>query len=81
MNLPGEAKGFIDAAVDALSEEGGVIHYYEFTSRQGQMEDLVNTFRSAVEFQGRKVREFKFCRSIREVAPNRVQIAIDAHVA
>ena len=80
MNLPGEAKGFIEAAVDALSEEGGVIHYYRFTSRQRQMEDLVNTFRSAVEFQRRKVREFEFCRPIREVAPNRVQIAIDAVV-
>ena len=57
MNLLGEAKGFIDAAVDALSEEGGVIHYYEFTSRQGQTEDLVNTFRSAVESQGPPLNE------------------------
>jgi tRNA (guanine37-N1)-methyltransferase len=81
MNLPGEAKGFIDAAVDALREEGGVIHYYEFTSRQGQMEDLVNTFRSAVESQRRKVQELKFCKPIREIAPNRVQVALDAIVA
>ena len=80
MNLPAEAWKFVDVAVDALSEQGGVLHYYTFASRMNRIEDLMNTFRSAVESQGRKVREFEFCRPIREVAPNRVQIAIDAQV-
>jgi tRNA (guanine37-N1)-methyltransferase len=80
MNLPGEATGFVDVAVEALGEQGGVVHYYTFASRNVPTESIKEMFRSAVAAKGRKVREYSFCQAIREVSPNRVQVALDAYV-
>ena len=80
MNLPTEALGFIDAAVAALGPNGGTIHYYTFASRDDEIVALKDVFQKAVKSCGRVVREFSFCKPIKEVAPNRVQVAADAVV-
>jgi tRNA (guanine37-N1)-methyltransferase len=80
MNLPSEARNYLDAATQILKDEGGTIHYYTFT-RRGESTDIIeNLFQSAIENQNRKVESFRFCRVIKEIAPNRVQVAIDALV-
>ena len=80
MNLPSEAKNFIDVALQVLKDEGGIIHYYTFVSRDESITTIKDSFRSAIENQGRRVQSFAFARAIKEVAPNRVQVAIDAFV-
>jgi tRNA G37 N-methylase Trm5 len=81
MNLPTEAESYISVALDALRREGGVIHYYTFTSRTEETATLRDNCREAVKSQGRVVREFSFCKPIREISPNRVQVALDVVVA
>ncbi len=80
MNLPSEAKNYLPAAAQILKAEGGVIHFYAFASREENLETIRNLFQSAVEAQNRKVESFRFCKAIKEVAPGRVQVAIDSLV-
>lgn len=80
MNLPSESSDFLNAAVQALKEEGGIIHYYTFSSRSDDTDQIRDTVRSFIERQGRTVHSFPFSNIIKEVAPNRVQVAIDVLV-
>jgi tRNA (guanine37-N1)-methyltransferase len=80
MNLPSEAEDYLPAAAQILKAEGGVIHFYAFASREESLETIRSLFQSAVEHQNRKVESFQFCKAIREVAPGRVQVAIDSLV-
>ena len=80
MNLPSAAIGFLDAAVELLRPEGGLIHYYAFAAREDGLSIVRNAFRLAIERTGKKVQSFMYERAIKEVAPNRVQVALDALV-
>jgi tRNA G37 N-methylase Trm5 len=60
-----------------LVEDGGVIHYYKFASRSENIQDIRRGVKSIIESQGRLVNSFQFSDIIKEVAPNRVQVAID----
>jgi len=77
MNLPSESNKFLYAAVQALKEEGGIIHYYTFASRSDDLDQIRDSVRSEIERHGRKVDSFAFSDVIKEVAPNRVQIGLD----
>ena len=77
MNLPSESNKFLSAAVQALKEEGGIIHYYTFASRSDDLDQIRKLVRSAIEHYGCKVDSFAFSDIIKEVAPNRVQIGMD----
>jgi tRNA (guanine37-N1)-methyltransferase len=78
MNLPSEAMNYLPAASQILRDEGGIIHFYSFSSREEKIDKVLNSFRSKVEAQNRRVESVRFCKVIKEVAPNRVQVAIDA---
>jgi tRNA G37 N-methylase Trm5 len=80
MNLPSESNRFLEAAVKALKEEWGVIHYYTFASRSDSVDEIKKAVDSAIESQGRIVHSFTFSDIIKEVAPDRVQIALDVLV-
>lgn len=80
MNLPSEASSYLSAASLILKGEGGMIHFYAFAGRDENLETMVKSFRLTVESQGRKLESVRFCKVIKEVAPNRVQVAIDAFV-
>jgi tRNA (guanine37-N1)-methyltransferase len=80
MNLPSESTKFLDAAVQALGEDGGVIHYYAFASRSENLDEIGKAVRSAIDRQGRTFLSFPFSDTIKDVAPNRVQVAVDALV-
>jgi tRNA (guanine37-N1)-methyltransferase len=77
MNLPSESNKFLYAAVQALKEEGGTIHYYTFASRSDDLDQIRESVRSAIERSGSTVDSFEFAETIKEVAPNRVQIGMD----
>jgi tRNA (guanine37-N1)-methyltransferase len=81
MNLPSEASNYIPAATQILKGEGGMIHFYAFAGREENIETIVNSFQSTIVAQNRKLRSVPFCKVIKEVAPNRVQVAIDALVS
>ncbi len=46
MNLPSESNRFLSAAVQALREEGGIIHYYTFASRGDSLDQVRGSVRS-----------------------------------
>lgn len=80
MNLPAESINFMDVALEALQDRGGLIHYYAFASRNEAIESMVDSVREEVERNGKKVRSLRFASVLKEVAPNRVQIALDLFV-
>ncbi len=80
MNLPENAIKFVAAACDSLKPQGGIIHFYSFTTASVSSEDVQNMFAEAVENNGRDVTEFLFCRAVRETAPNENQLVLDVRV-
>jgi len=80
MNLPSEAIKFIDAAAQAVRPDGGIIHFYTFASRSVALGTIKESVASDLEQCGRRVVSIPFCRPIREIAPNRVHVAIDIEV-
>ena len=80
MNLPSDSQAFLGAAAKLLRKNGGVVHYYRFASRGEELENISETFQSGIESFGRKVISLSFLRAIREVGPNRIQVAIDARI-
>lgn len=81
MNLPSDSSRFLAPAVQALKREGGIIHYYAFVSRDSSLEQIKKEVQSAIHAQGRTLRSFTFSEIIKEVAPSRVQIALDVLVS
>ncbi len=80
MNLPADSQAFLGAASKLLKREGGIVHFYCFASRDEELQYLSDTFRSGIESFGRRVVSLSFLRRIKEVGPNRVQVAIDARI-
>ncbi|MGA2625710.1 MAG: class I SAM-dependent methyltransferase family protein [Candidatus Bathyarchaeia archaeon] len=80
MNLPSEAGNYIDAALRTLKTEGGIVHFYQFTQRDTIVDSVKDSFKSSVVGMNREVKSFNFCKAIREIAPGKVQVAIDAAV-
>ena len=80
MNLPSEAGIYIDAALRTLKTEGGIVHFYQFTQRDTIVDSVKDSFRSSVVGMNREVKSLNFCKAIREIAPGKVQVAIDATV-
>jgi tRNA (guanine37-N1)-methyltransferase len=78
MNLPSEAVNYLPAASQIIKDEGGMVHFYAFAQREESIDSVLSSFRSNVEAQNRRIKSVRFCKVIKEVAPNRVQVAIDA---
>ena len=81
MNLPSDSQAFLGAATKLVKRTGGVVHFYRFASRGEELENISDAFRSGIEGFGRRVVSLSFLRVIKEVGPNRVQVAIDARIA
>ncbi|MEM0049513.1 MAG: class I SAM-dependent methyltransferase family protein [Candidatus Bathyarchaeia archaeon] len=80
MNLPEKAALFIEAACIALKPSGGVIHYYQFSEAPYAIERVRESLISGVRSAGRSIEAILAERIVKEVAPYRWQIAIDAKV-
>jgi tRNA (guanine37-N1)-methyltransferase len=80
MNLPGKAVEFIDDACYGLRETGGVIHFYSFENAQNPERAASAKLQKAVEAYGRKVKSILSTRVVKEVAPYKFQVGVDALV-
>jgi len=78
MNLPSEAVNYLPAASQILKDEGGMVHFYSFAQREENINSVISSFRLNVEAQNRRIKSVRFCKTIKEVAPKRVEVAIDA---
>jgi tRNA (guanine37-N1)-methyltransferase len=76
MNLPSKAESYLPVAVNLLGSEG-TIHYYTFASRNESVDDIRMKVQDVIQSAGRTVRSFSFADVIREIAPGRVQVAMD----
>jgi tRNA (guanine37-N1)-methyltransferase len=80
MNLPEKALEYVDVACAALKAEGGIMHYYEFTSAPEPLETAKNRLIEAVKHTKRSVEKILLARTVRLVAPYTWQVVVDAEI-
>jgi tRNA (guanine37-N1)-methyltransferase len=78
MNLPESAIEYVDVACEALRSEGGIMHYYEFAEGLNAVEAVKRRLTEAVNRTGRNISGFLSARIVREVAPFKWQVVVDA---
>jgi len=81
MNLPETAVEYVDVACEALKPEGGTMHYYEFVEGLSAMEVAKKHLTEAINRTGCSIRGFSSARIVREVAPFKWQVALDAIIS
>ena len=80
MNLPEKALEYVDAACLALKQSEGIIHYYRFAEGSCAIEKIRNELMQTVKRAGRRVEAIIAERIVKEVAPFRWQVVIDAKI-
>jgi tRNA (guanine37-N1)-methyltransferase len=80
MNLPERAIGYIDVACEAIKLEGGIMHYYEFTSAPNSLETAKVRLIEAIKRTNRKVKDVLLARTVRATAPFTWQVVVDAEI-
>lgn len=80
MNLPEKSVEYVDAACAAIKKSGGIIHYYRFAEGPHAVGNVRTELIRAIEGSGRNVEALPSERIIKEVAPFKWQIVIDAKI-
>jgi len=80
MNLPEKAIEYVDVACEALRPEGGVMHFYEFSTEPNPLETVKTRLAEAVKRAGCEASRFLSARVVRETAPYTYQVVVDAQV-
>jgi len=80
MNLPEKALEYVDVACEAVKAEGGIMHYYAFTSAPEPLETVKNRLIEAVKQTGRGVEKVLLAKTVRLTAPYTWQVVIDAEI-
>lgn len=80
MNLPETAVEYVDVACESLKPQGGILHYYEFTKGPDALSSAKKHLSGALSGAGRSVLKFLAAKIVREVAPFKWQIVLDAIV-
>lgn len=80
MNLPEKAMEYVDAACQAIRPEGGIVHYYGFTSETDAVRVAEKRLQKAVKQTGRKIDEILGSRIVRGTAPFTWQVVVDAEI-
>ena len=80
MNLPEKAYQYLDAACEAIKPEGGVIHYYSFADEPDPIEKAEKELRRGLTEAGCRLDHVVSARRVREVAPGKWQVVIDAKI-
>ena len=80
MNLPERAEEYVDIACEVLKPEGGIIHYYEFSEGANATDAAKKHLTEAVSKTGRNISGFLSARTVREVAPFKWQVVVDATI-
>ena len=79
MDLPERSLEYVDAALKAL-RGGGVLHVYLFEEKPSPKERAVSNVRKRIEEYGWSVREVMRVELVKQVAPRRWQVVVDAYV-
>jgi len=80
MNLPEKAIEYVVVACQALRAEGGVMHYYEFSSEPNPMEAVKVRLAEAVKKADWAISKVLSARVVRETAPFTYQVVVDAQI-
>jgi len=80
MNLPEKAIEYVNVACEAIKPEGGIIHYYQFTSAPEPLEIAEIRLREAVTQTNRELKEILYSRIVRGTAPFTWQVVVDARI-
>jgi len=80
MNLPEKALEYVEAACEAIRPKGGVLHFYSFEGGLNPVENAEERLRRAVTEAGRRLSNVLSARRVREVAPGRWQVVVDAAI-
>jgi len=80
MNLPERAIEYVGMACEAIKPEGGIIHYYEFTSAPNPLETAKVRLIEAMKRTNREVKEVLLARIVRATAPFTWQVVVDAEI-
>jgi tRNA (guanine37-N1)-methyltransferase len=80
MNHPSASRHFVGAACDALSPSGGIIHYYTFSEGQDPEVGAKRELEYSLKPIGYKIREVRTVHRVREVAPMKWQVVVDAEI-
>jgi len=81
MNHPSAAHEFIDVACNALRKDGGIIHYYTFAQGSDCEAKAVLELEEGLAKINWRAKWLAQARRVREVAPMKWQVAVDAPVA
>jgi tRNA (guanine37-N1)-methyltransferase len=80
MNLPERAIEYVDVACKAIKSEGGIMHYYEFTSATNPMETAKVRLIEAMKRTNRDIKKVLLTRIVRATAPFTWQVVVDAEI-
>lgn len=80
MDLPERAAEFVDVACRILKPKGGMIHFYCFESEPSSLGKAEETISKKVLDSNRTLQEIIEKRLVRQVAPGKWQVAVDALV-
>ncbi|MBI4209975.1 MAG: class I SAM-dependent methyltransferase family protein [Candidatus Diapherotrites archaeon] len=79
MPLPKGGEDFLEDAIRYIKPSGGVVHYYQFVSRDDPYTIPLRQIAAACEKLGRKF-GILFSRKVREYAPDTIQVVVDFRV-
>ena len=80
MNLPERASEYLDAACEAIKPGGGILHYYCFMGGDEPIRMAERELAEYLERTGRRLDRILSARRVREVAPAKWQIVVDARI-
>jgi len=80
MNLPERAVEYLDVACEAIRSEGGIMHYYEFSSAPNPLETAKVRLIEAMKRTNREIKEVLLARIVRATAPFTWQVVVDAEI-
>src|SRR5262249_48872237 len=81
MNHPSAAHDFVDVACNALTKEGGILHYYTFAQGEDCEAKAVDELEKGLLRFKWRAKGLVQARRVREVGPMKWQIVVDAPVA
>ncbi len=79
MPLPKGGEDFLEDSIKYIKPSVGIVHYYQFTSRENPYEIPLQQIKDSCEKQGRKFKVIEK-RKVRDYAPDTIQIVIDFKV-
>ena len=81
MNHPSASRQFVGVACDTLVSSGGMLHYYSFSQGQDPEVSAKRELEYSLNLIGYAIDELVGMRRVREVAPMKWQMVVDARIS